>query len=88
MRRMLRICLSLCAGLALGLLPLPVSVRLCGAGILLLLGLVLLLRVRFRRTALVLLSAAVGLSWSVGYHLLVFLPAKALAGSLRSRNRF
>ena len=41
MRRMLRICLSLCAGLALGLLPLPVSVRLCGAGILLLLGLVL-----------------------------------------------
>ena len=83
MRRMLRICLSLCAGLALGLLPLPVSVRLCGAGILLLLGLVLLLRVRFRRTALVLLSAAVGLSWSVGYHLLVFLPAKALAGSTR-----
>lgn len=83
MRRMLRICLSLCAGLALGLLPFPVSVRLCGAGILLLLGLVLLLRVRFRRTALVLLSAAVGLSWSVGYHLLVFLPAKALAGSTR-----
>lgn len=83
MRRMLRICLSLCAGLALGLLPLPVSVRLFGAGILLLLGLVLLLRVRFRRTALVLLSAAVGLSWSVGYHLLVFLPAKALAGSTR-----
>ena len=83
MRRMLRICLSLCAGLALGLLPFPVSVRLCGAGILLLFGLVLLLRVRFRRTALVLLSAAVGLSWSVGYHLLVFLPAKALAGSTR-----
>lgn len=83
MRRMLRICLSLCAGLALGLLPFPVSDRLCGAGILLLLGLVLLLRVRFRRTALVLLSAAVGLSWSVGYHLLVFLPAKALAGSTR-----
>ena len=83
MRRMLRSCLSLCAGLALGLLPFPVSVRLCGAGILLLLGLVLLLRVRFRRTALVLLSAAVGLSWSVGYHLLVFLPAKALAGSTR-----
>lgn len=83
MRRMLRICLSLCAGLALGLLPFPVSVRLCGAGILLLFGLVLLLRVRLRRTALVLLSAAVGLSWSVGYHLLVFLPAKALAGSTR-----
>ena len=81
MRRMLRICLALCAGLALGLLPFPVSVRLCGAGGLLLLGLVLLLRVRFRRTALVLLSAAVGLSWSIGYHLLVFLPAKALAGS-------
>lgn len=83
MRRMLRICLSLCAGLALGLLPFPVSVRLCGAGILLLFGLVLLLRVRLRKTALVLLSAAVGLSWSVGYHLLVFLPAKALAGSTR-----
>ena len=83
MRRMLRICLSLCAGLALGLLPFPVFFRLCGAGILLLFGLVLLLRVRLRKTALVLLSAAVGLSWSVGYHLLVFLPAKALAGSTR-----
>ncbi len=81
MRRMLRICLSLCAGMALGLLPFPVPARLCGAGILLLLGLVLLLRVRFRRAALVLLSAAVGLSWSVGYHLLAFLPAKALAGT-------
>ena len=83
MRRMLRICLALCAGMGLGLLPLPVTVRLCGAGVLLLSGLVLLLRVRFRRTALILLAAAVGLSWSVGYHLLVFLPAKALAGSTR-----
>ena len=83
MRRLLRICLFLCAGMALGLLPLPVFVSLTCVGLLLLLGLLLLIPVRLRRMSLVLLSAAAGLSWSTGYSLLVYRPAKALAGSTR-----
>ncbi len=81
MRRLLRICVSLCIGMALGLVPLPGFVPVSMAGGLLLLGLLLLGRVR--RASLWLIPAALGLFWSVGYGQLIVRPAAKLAGSTR-----
>ena len=81
MRRLLRICASLCAGMALGLLPVPKPAGLGMAGLLLVMGLIALLRARLRSAALVLLPLSLGIGWSLGYDLLVVQPAKAYAGS-------
>ena len=80
MRRMMRICMSLCAGMALGLVPLPGFVLVSVAVGLLLLGLLLLMG-RVRRASLWLIPAALGLCWSFGYGQLIVRPAAGLAGS-------
>lgn len=81
MRRLLRICASLCAGMALGLLPVPKPAGLGMACLLLVMGLISLLRARLRSAALVLLPLSLGIGWSLGYDLLVVQPAMAYAGS-------
>ena len=84
MRRMLRICLSLCAGMALGLVPLAGKWLLLLAGILLLAGVITLISKKTRVMALILLPAALGIGWSAGYQQIAVAPAKALIGSTQT----
>ena len=84
MRRMLRICLSLCAGMALGLVPLAGKWLLLAAGSLLLIGILTLIPKKTRAMALMLLPAALGMGWSAGYQQLAVAPAKLLAGTTQT----
>ena len=84
MRRMLRICLSLCAGMALGLVPLAGKWLFLLAGILLLVGVITLIPKKTRVMALIFLPAALGLGWSAGYQQIAVAPAKALIGSTQT----
>ena len=84
MRRMLRICLSLCAGMALGLVPLAGKWLFLFAGILLLAGILTLIPKKTRVMALILLPAALGLGWSAGYQQIAVAPAKSLMGSTQT----
>lgn len=84
MRRMLRICLSLCAGMALGLVPLSGKWLLLAAGSLLLIGILTLIPKKTRAMALMLLPAALGMGWSTGYQQLAVAPAKSLAGTTQT----
>lgn len=84
MRRMLRICLSLCAGMALGLVPLARKWLLLAAGSLLLIGILTLIPKKTRAMALMLLPAALGVGWSAGYQQLAVAPAKLLAGTTQT----
>lgn len=84
MRRMLRICLSLCAGMALGLVPLAGKWLLLAAGSLLLIGILTLIPKKTRAMALMLLPAALGMGWSAGYQQLAVAPAKSLAGTTQT----
>ena len=84
MRRMLRICLSLCAGMALGLVPLAGKWLLLAAGSLLLIGILTLIPTKTRAMALMLLPAALGMGWSAGYQQLAVAPAKLLAGTTQT----
>lgn len=84
MRRMLRICLSLCAGMALGLVPLAGKWLLLAAGSLLLIGILTLIPKKTRVMALMLLPAALGMGWSAGYQQLAVAPAKSLAGTTQT----
>lgn len=84
MRRMLRICLSLCAGMALGLVPLAGKWLFLVAGSLLLAGVITLIPANTRAMALILLPAALGMGWSAGYQQLAVAPAKSLAGTTQT----
>lgn len=84
MRRMLRICLSLCAGMALGLVPLSGKWLLLAAGSLLLIGILTLIPKKTQAMALMLLPAALGMGWSAGYQQLAVAPAKSLAGTTQT----
>lgn len=84
MRRMLRICLSLCAGMALGLVPLAGKWLFLFAGSLLLAGVIALIPANTRAMALILLPAALGMGWSAGYQQLAVAPVKSLAGTTQT----
>ena len=84
MRRMLRICLSLCAGMALGLVPLARKWLFLFAGSLLLIGILTLIPKKTQAMALMLLPAALGMGWSAGYQQLAVAPAKSLAGTTQT----
>ena len=84
MRRMLRICLSLCAGMALGLVPLARKWLFLFAGSLLLIGILTLIPKKTRAMALMLLPAALGMGWSAGYQQLAAAPVKSLAGTTQT----
>ena len=84
MRRMLRICLSLCAGMALGLVPLAGKWLFLFAGSLLLAGVIALIPANTRAMALMLLPAALGMGWSAGYQQLAVAPVKLLAGTTQT----
>lgn len=84
MRRMLRICLSLCAGMALGLVPLAGKWLFLLAGSLLLAGVIALIPANTRAMALILLPTALGMGWSAGYQQLAAAPVKSLAGTTQT----
>ncbi len=78
MRRLMRICLALCAGMALALAPLPGMAVVLAAGAVLALGLLLLAFPARRRISLLLIPLALGLVWGYGHEVLFLSPARAL----------